>query len=120
MKNGEPIVWRMGVNKYRHELFPFLCLDNNRVAISYCALEQAKHLWGSLFLNGGMCYSSNADALSVAMEKKNEELSKWLHICITVHLYAFLSLLLHERDGRTYRKRKRFTDNNKRFGNLST
>lgn len=82
LKNGEPIVWRMGVNKYRHELFPFLCLDNDRIAISYCALEQAKHLWGSLFLNGGMCYSSHTDALSVAMEKKNEELSKRLVIKI--------------------------------------
>ncbi len=74
-KKNEPIVWIMKTNKYRHELRPFICLDNNRVYVSYCAIEQAKHLWCSIFLNGGMCYSNAKDNLTAAIEKKNEELS---------------------------------------------
>lgn len=74
-KKNEPIVWVMKTNKYRHELRPFVCLDNNRVYISYCAIEQAKHLWCSIFLNGGMCYSNAKDSLTSAIERKNEELS---------------------------------------------
>ena len=45
LKGEETIIWMMGVNKYRHELRPFICLDNNTIAISYMALEQAKHIW---------------------------------------------------------------------------
>ena len=74
-KKNEPIVWIMKTNKYRHELRPFICLDNNRVYVSYCAIEQAKHLWCSIFLNGGMCYSNAKDNLTAAIERKNEELS---------------------------------------------
>lgn len=74
-KKNEPIVWVMKTNKYRHELRPFICLDNDRVYISYCAIEQAKHLWCSIFLNGGMCYSNAKDSLTSAIERKNEELS---------------------------------------------
>lgn len=65
----------MNANKYRHELRPFLCLENERVVISYCAIEQAKHLWVSIMLNGGMCYSNAKDELTTAIEKRNEELS---------------------------------------------
>ena len=65
----------MNANKYRHELRPFLCLDNDRVVISFCAIEQAKHLWVSIMLNGGMCYSNAKDDLTAAIEKRNEELS---------------------------------------------
>ncbi|MBE6061890.1 MAG: hypothetical protein E7215_17265 [Clostridium sulfidigenes] len=75
VKNNEPIVWIMKANKYRHELRPFICLQNNRVYISYCAMEQAKRLWSSIFLNGGMCYSNSKDELTRAIEKRNEELS---------------------------------------------
>ena len=56
LKGEETIIWMMGVNKYRHELRPFICLDNNTIAISYMALEQAKHIWLSYFANGGMIY----------------------------------------------------------------
>lgn len=74
-KKNEPIVWIMKTNKYRYELRPFICLDNNRVYVSYCAIEQAKHLWCSIFLNGGMCYSNAKDNLTAAIERMNEELS---------------------------------------------
>lgn len=74
-RKNEPIVWVMKTNKYRHELRPFICLDNNRIYISYCAIEQAKHLWCSIFLNGGMCYSNATDSLTSAIERKNKELS---------------------------------------------
>lgn len=74
-KRKDEIVWVMNANKYRHELRPFLCLENERVVISYCAIEQAKHLWVSIMLNGGMCYSNAKDELTTAIEKRNEELS---------------------------------------------
>ena len=74
-KRKDEIVWVMNANKYRHELRPFLCLENERVVISYCAIEQAKHLWLSIMLNGGMCYSNAKDDLTAAIEKRNEELS---------------------------------------------
>ena len=74
-KRKDEIVWVMNANKYRHELRPFLCLDNDRVVISFCAIEQTKHLWVSIMLNGGMCYSNAKDDLTAAIEKRNEELS---------------------------------------------
>lgn len=77
-RKREPIVWIMHTNKYRHELRPFICLDNNKVYVSYSALEQAKYLWCSIFLNGGMVYSNEKDSLTSAVERKNEELSNLL------------------------------------------
>ena len=68
----------MGVNKYRHEIRPFVCLENNMVAISYAALDQAKNLWLSYFANGGMVYSNHKDQLTEAIFDRNEELSKQL------------------------------------------
>lgn len=75
---NEPIIWKMGVNKIRHELCPFIVLENERVYISYCILEQAKQLWLSYFLNGGKCYTNKKDALTQAIDKRNIELSKEL------------------------------------------
>ena len=42
VKGSDPIVWIMNTNKFRHEIRPFVCLDNDRIAIAYTALEQAK------------------------------------------------------------------------------
>ena len=78
LKGEETIIWMMGVNKYRHELRPFICLDNNTIAISYMALEQAKHIWLSYFANGGMIYTNTKDELTAAIEERNTELSKLL------------------------------------------
>lgn len=75
VRKDDPIIWMMNSNKYRHELRPFICLDNDRVNISYCAIKQAKHLWVSIFNNGGMSYSNCKDILTAAIEKRNEELS---------------------------------------------
>lgn len=75
IKKNEPIIWIMGANKYRHEIRPLICFDDDSITVSYAALEQAKHLWLSIFSNGGMAYSSSKDALTVAIEKRNEELS---------------------------------------------
>lgn len=74
-KKKDEIVWIMNANKYRHELRPFICFENERVATSYCAIKQAKMLWISVMLNGGMCYSNAKDGLTAAIEKRNEELS---------------------------------------------
>lgn len=78
LRKGEPIIWITGTNKYRHEIRPFLCLDNNNVLISYQALEQSIHIWLSYFANGGMIYTNSNDALTDAIEIRNDELSKQL------------------------------------------
>ena len=75
IRKNDPIIWVMGSNKYRHEIRPLICFDDGDVAVSYAALEQAKHLWISIFSNGGMAYSSSKDDLTAAIEKRNEELS---------------------------------------------
>lgn len=97
-KKKDPIVWVMKTNKYRHELRPFICLDNNRVYVSYCAIEQAKHLWCSIFLNGGMCYSNAKDNLTSAIEKKNEELSDRLVEILRTKLRAHYVPSIDEKD----------------------
>ena len=61
LRNNDPIIWIMGTNKYRHEIRPLICLENDRIAISHQALEQAKHLWLSIFSNGGMIYTNSED-----------------------------------------------------------
>ncbi len=77
LRKKEEIVWIVGANKYRHEIRPFIGLDDGNVLIAYGALEQAKQLWVSYFSNGGMCYTNpkNPDSLTQAMEKRNKELS---------------------------------------------
>lgn len=102
-KKNEPIVWVMKTNKYRHELRPFICLDNNRVYVSYCAIEQAKHLWCSIFLNGGMCYSNAKDYLTAAIERKNEELSDRLVEILRAKLRAHYIPSVDEKDVKYYR-----------------
>lgn len=77
LRKNEEIIWIVGANKYRHEIRPFIGLDDGNVLIAYGALEQAKQLWVSYFSNGGMCYTNpkSPDSLTVAMEKRNKELS---------------------------------------------
>ena len=77
LRKSEVIIWVVGANKYRHEIRPFIGLDDGNVLLTYGALEQAKQLWVSYFSNGGMCYTkpSNPDSLTKAMEKRNKELS---------------------------------------------
>lgn len=97
-KRTEPIVWVMKTNKYRHELRPFICLDSNMVYISYCAIEQAKHLWCSIYLNGGMCYSNTKDCLTSAIERKNEDLSDRLVEILRTKLHSHYSPTIDEKD----------------------
>ncbi len=80
LRKEEEIIWVVGANKYRHEIRPFIGLDDGNILIAYGALEQAKLLWISYFCNGGMCYTNpkNRDSLTVAMEKRNKELSNIL------------------------------------------
>lgn len=80
LKKNEKIIWTLGVNKNRYELRPFIELDDDRIIISYGALEQAKQLWVSYQSNGGMCYTSPAksDPIKMGMEIRNKELSDLL------------------------------------------
>ena len=75
LRKNEDIIWVMGTNKERHELRPFIGLEDGNVLISYGATEQAKQLWVSYFSNGGMCYTNKSDHLSNAMNSRNQELS---------------------------------------------
>lgn len=77
LRRDEEIIWIVGANKFRHELRPFVCLDDNNVIISYGALEQAKQLWVSYQSNGGMCYTSPSkmDSIKESLDRKNTELS---------------------------------------------
>lgn len=77
LRKNDEVIWIIGANKYRHELRPFIGLEDGNVLINYGALEQSKQLWTSYYSNGGMCYTnpSKKDDLCKAMEKRNEELS---------------------------------------------
>lgn len=75
LRNKENIIWVMGANKERHEIKPFIGLENGNVLITYGATEQAKQLWCSYFSNGGMCYTNSSDKLTDAMGQRNKELS---------------------------------------------
>lgn len=77
LRNGEKIIWRVGTNKYRNEIRPFIGLDDGNILLAYGALEQAKQLWASYASNGGMCYTdpSRPDCLTKGMELRNKELS---------------------------------------------
>lgn len=75
LRKNEDVIWVMGTNKERHELRPFIGLEDGNVLISYGATEQAKQLWVSYFSNGGMCYTNKSEHLSNAMNSRNQELS---------------------------------------------
>lgn len=77
-RESEPIVWKMGTNKYRHEIRPFLCLNNDKVIISCQALEQAKYIWCSSFLTGGIPYSNITDDFTNAVKLRINDLTKRL------------------------------------------
>ena len=100
LKKNDPIIWIMNSNKYRHEIRPFMCLDNDRIYISHCAMEQTKHLWRSIYLNGGMCYSNDKDPLTRAIEKRNEELSDRLVAILRSKLRAHYNATIDEIDVR--------------------
>ena len=75
LRKKENIIWLIGTNKERHEIKPFIGLEDGNILITYGALEQSKQLWVSYFSNGGMCYSNISDNLTHAMSKRNKELS---------------------------------------------
>lgn len=78
LRKSDDLIWIMGTNKYRHEIRPFICLENDNVAISYMALDQSKNIWCSYFANGGMIYTTEKDWLTASIEERNSELSQLL------------------------------------------
>lgn len=78
LRKSDKLIWLMGTNKYRHEIRPFICLENDNVAISYRAMDQAKNIWLSYFANGGMIYTTEKDQLTASIEERNSELSQLL------------------------------------------
>lgn len=105
LRKKEEIIWVVGANKYRHEIRPFIGLDDGNVLITYGALEQAKQLWVSYFSNGGMCYTNpkNSDSLTVAMEKRNKELSDILVDRVREILNKHYSAKIDYKDVKYYR-----------------
>lgn len=105
LRKNEEIIWVVGSNKYRHEIRPFIGLDDGNVLITYGALEQAKQLWVSYFSNGGMCYTNpkNPDSLTVAMEKRNKELSDILIDRVREILNKHYSAKIDYKDVKYYR-----------------
>lgn len=105
LRKGEEIIWVVGANKYRHEIRSFIGLDDGNVLITYGALEQAKQLWVSYFSNGGMCYTNpkNPDSLTVAMEKRNKELSDFLVDKVRTILNKHYSPKIDYKDVKYYR-----------------
>ena len=85
LREGEPIIWKPGVNKERIEIKPFIALGDT-IIISNAFLEQAKQLWISYFSNGGSCYSGDNDCLLSAMNNRNQELSDILVVKIREEL----------------------------------
>lgn len=77
VRKNESIIWIVGANKVRHEIMPFIELEDGNIFISYGAIEQAKQLWYSYFNNGGSYYTipDKSDELKIAMEKRNKQLS---------------------------------------------
>lgn len=81
LKSGERLIWRTGVNKYRHEIRPFICTDDNQVFLCYSALEQATQIWLSYYSNGGNIYSNvlpKNDALLQGIELYTNKCTKKL------------------------------------------
>ncbi len=73
--NDQKLIWKMGINKFRYELCPFILLENNKVLVSYSGVDQCVSYWFSAFRNGGQCYTNVQDELYVAMGQMNEKLS---------------------------------------------
>lgn len=105
LRKQEEIIWIVGANKYRHEIRPFIGLDDGNVLIAYGALEQAKQLWISYFSNGGMCYTNpkTPDSLTKAMEKRNKELSDILVDRVRGILNQHYSAKIDYKDVKYYR-----------------
>lgn len=92
LKKDEDLIWRPGVNKYRHEIRPFISLDDDRVFLSYAAIEQAKQIWMSHYSNGGIIYSNSSaptDALLQGIElntkHRTKELVSLIHSILLNH-----------------------------------
>ncbi|MCM3362259.1 hypothetical protein [Niallia sp. MER TA 168] len=75
LRKREPVIWNIGVNRFRNELCPFSMLDNGKVLLSYCNINQAFNMWLSYFFNGGMAYTNKKDSFTKALYSRNEALS---------------------------------------------
>ncbi|WP_346936029.1 hypothetical protein [Clostridium sp.] len=98
LRKKENIIWMIATNKERHEIRPFLGLEDGNILISYGAAEQAKQLWVSYFSNGGMCYTNVSDILTDAMGRRNKELSDILVDKIREKLNQHYSPKVDEKD----------------------
>lgn len=80
LRNGEQLLWKMSVNEFRHELRPFIELNDHNILISCAALEQSINLWHNYYMNGGKCYTNESpnDSIISGLETRNRDLSKKL------------------------------------------
>lgn len=103
LRKNEKIIWMIGTNKERHEIRPFIGLEDGNILVSYAAIEQAKQLWVSYFSNGGMCYTNVSDNLTDSMAKRNKELSNILVDRIREILNRHYTPKIDEKDVKYYR-----------------
>lgn len=76
IKNDEKFIWTIGVNKTRTELKPFIKIGKSDIFMSKYLIMQAKNVWVSYSLNGGMIYTNKPkDGIQIAFEKRNKALS---------------------------------------------
>lgn len=80
LMENENTIWKIGTNKYRLEIRPFIELEDANIVISYAACTQSMQIWYSYCMNGGNCYRSvgNTDRLQKALEQRNRELASIL------------------------------------------
>ncbi len=103
LRDKEDIIWRIGTNEYRHEIRPFIGLEDGNILVSYAAMEQAKQLWVSYFSNGGMCYTNTSNSLTRSMESRNKELADILVDRIREELKKHYTPKVDEKDVKYHR-----------------
>jgi hypothetical protein len=78
LKEGEEFISKIGTNRYRLGLCPFVLINDAEVIISRANLDKSLQLWSSYFMNGGCAYTNFTDSFIQAMQKRNDELSQRL------------------------------------------
>lgn len=78
LRDGDDLLWKIGVNKFRYELCPFILYMDKYVLISPTASFKSYQSWNSFLLNGGLPYTDCNDEICKAFDLRNTELSTHL------------------------------------------
>ena len=75
LRKNENIVWRVGANKERLELRPFIGLEDGNVLISYGVLEQAIKFWYNFFQKDERFYKNLQFTIKKHLFKKIKKIT---------------------------------------------